>query len=387
MNRSSLIITFLMGGLTVLLWALVNQPDIEPPWPSEVDGFCFSPGRSEDGPSTNTYPKIEEINEDLALLSGDVHAIRTYSVASTLAEIPRLAGVYDLNVTLGAWISDDEAANAVEIEKLLRVYRESHRAVVRVIVGNEALLRGERSVEQMIAYVKQVKEDVWAPVGLAEPWHIWLEHPELAAQVDFIAVHLLPYWEGIPVDSAVDYVNMRYNELQKAYPTKEIVIAEVGWPSNGRTRQGAVASQANQAIFLRRFLDAAEREGYTYYIMEAFDQLWKRELEGEAGTHWGVYNTERDPKFDFVQPVVMIPQWRGLSAIAIGIAILLLALLFRDSSGLGSIIYSMKMLGQKGDFAICEMRETVLNLFRITKMDKLFKIFPSEKEAITALSK
>ncbi len=336
MNRSSLIITFLMGGLTVLLWALVNQPDIEPPWPSEVDGFCFSPGRGEHGPSTNIYPKIEEINEDLALLSGDVHAIRTYSVASTLAEIPRLAGVYDLNVALGAWISDDEAANAEEIEKLLRVYRESHRAVVRVIVGNETLLRGERSVEQMIAYIKQVKEVVWAPVSLAEPWHIWLEHPELAANVDFIAVHLLPYWEGIPVDSAVGYVNMRYKELQKAYPTKEIVIAEVGWPSNGRTRQGAVASQANQAIFLRRFLDAAEREGYTYYIMEAFDQLWKRELEGEAGTHWGVYDTERDPKFDFVQPVVMIPQWRGLSAIAIGIAILLLALLFRDSHGLGS---------------------------------------------------
>jgi exo-beta-1,3-glucanase (GH17 family) len=163
----------------------------------------------------------------------------------------------------------------------------------------------------MIAYIKQVKEVVWAPVSLAEPWHIWLEHPELAANVDFIAVHLLPYWEGIPVDSAVDYVNMRYKELQKAYPTKEIVIAEVGWPSNGRTRQGAVASQANQAIFLRRFLDAAEREGYTYYIMEAFDQLWKRELEGEAGTHWGVYDTERDPKFDFVQPVVMIPQWRA----------------------------------------------------------------------------
>lgn len=320
----------------MLLWSLVNQPDIEPPWPSEIDGFCFSPGLSAEGPASNVYPDIEEIIDDLALLSGDVHSIRTYSVDSTLAEIPRLASVFDLNVALGAWISDDEAANTVEIEKLIAVYRENHRTVVRVLVGNETLLRGERSVEQMIDYVKQVKRKVWAPVSLAEPWHIWLKYPELAQHVDFITVHLLPYWEGLPIDSAVDYVVMRYNELQQTFPEKEIVIGEVGWPSNGRTRQGAVASQANQAKFLRRFLDVAESKGYTYYIMEAFDQLWKTELEGEAGSHWGVYNTERDPKFDFVKPVVMIPEWRGLAAIAIGISVLLLALLFRDSSSLRS---------------------------------------------------
>lgn len=323
-----------MGGLTILLWAMVNYPDIEPPWPSEVEGFCFSPGLGVKGPSNNVYPSIEEISEDLALLSGDVHAIRTYSVASTLAEIPRQAGVYDLNVTLGAWIGDDESANTAEIEKLIRIYRENHSSVVRIIVGNEVLLREDRSVEQMISYLKQVKKSVWAPVSLAEPWHIWLKHPELAEHVDFIAVHLLPYWEGIAVDGAVDYVVMRYKQLQEAFPTKEIVITEIGWPSTGRTRQEAVASQANQAKFLRRFLDVAGRNGYTYYIMEAFDQPWKRAVEGEAGSHWGVYNSEREPKFNFVKPVVMIPEWQGLSAIAIALAIIILALLFRDSGGL-----------------------------------------------------
>ena len=217
MNRSAVVITLLMGALSVLLWALVNQPDIEPPWPAEIDGFCFSPGHSAVGPAGDSYPTVEEIIQDLQLLSGDARAIRTYSVDSTLAEIPRLAGIFDFNVALGAWISDDEADNAEEIAKLIRVYRENHRSVVRVIVGNEVLLRAERTVEQMIDYIKKVKSSVWAPVSLAEPWHVWLENPSLAQHVDYIAVHLLPYWEGIPLESAIDYIVMRYNQLQEAY--------------------------------------------------------------------------------------------------------------------------------------------------------------------------
>ena len=104
-----------------------------------------------------------------------------------------------------------------------------------MIVGNEALLRGDQTVEQMIGHLKRVRKNVWAPVSLAEPWHIWLKYPELVKQVDFIAVHILPYWEGIDVEQAVDYVVFRYEQLKAAYPEKRIVIAEVGWPSNGRT--------------------------------------------------------------------------------------------------------------------------------------------------------
>ncbi len=327
-------ITLLMGACAVLLWALLNIPEHEPPWPHKIKGFSFSPMRGEQTPLQEDYPGIDQIDEDLALLSGDAYAIRTYSVASILAEIPRLAGAHSLNVALGAWINTDAEANDKEIAKLISVYRENHRSVVRVIVGNEAILRGVQRPRQMIAHLDRVRKMVWAPVSLAEPWHIWLKHPELVDHVDYIAVHLLPYWEGIPVDQAVDYVVSRYQELQQAYPQKPIVITEVGWPSNGRTRLGAVASQVNQAKFLRRFLAMAERNKYNYYIIEAFDQLWKRELEGEAGTYWGVYNDRREPKFAFTSPVIRIPQWRELAAIAIGIAVILLALLFRDSGGL-----------------------------------------------------
>lgn len=335
MNRSGLIIAILMAGLTFLLWQIVNVPNMEPPWPSKIQGFSFSPFRAGQSPSERIYPSVDEIDRDLAILAGDVHAIRSYSVESTLAEIPRLAAARGLNVVLGAWISNDKQANEEQINRLIKIYRENHRNIVRVIVGNETLFRTEQSVDEMIKYIETVKKSIWAPVSLAEPPHIWEKYPQLADHVDFIAIHLLPYWEYIPVDKAVDYCVARYNRMKELFPNKQIVIGEVGWPSGGRMRGDAVASPANEAKFLRRFLDVAEKNNYTYYIMEAFDQIWKgKDLEGEAGAYWGVYNEERNPKFEFTQPVINIPQWRELAAISIVAAIVLLLILFRDSKGL-----------------------------------------------------
>jgi exo-beta-1,3-glucanase (GH17 family)/cellulose synthase/poly-beta-1,6-N-acetylglucosamine synthase-like glycosyltransferase len=336
MNRASLLIAVAMGLLTLLLWWLVNRPGIEPPWPEQISGFAFSPVRDGQDPSRGEFPSVEQIDEDLALLSGDAHAVRTYTVQSTFAEVPRLAAAHDLNVTLGAWLGADEALNAEEIARLVKVYRKDHQQVVRVIVGNEAILRKDQTVAEVIDHLRAVKRSVWAPVSTAEPWHIWLDHPELVETVDFIAVHFLPYWEGVPVDNAVGYVMERFVELAETYPGKPIVISEVGWPSNGRTLYDAVASPANQARFLRRFLAMAEDEGLVYYLMEAFDQPWKRTLEGEAGAHWGVYDTDRQQKFAFTAPVVPVPNWTSLAAVSIGFSVVLLGLLLRDSRGLSA---------------------------------------------------
>jgi len=364
MNRAGLLITILMGGLTFLLWAFINKSVVEPPWPATIEGFCFSPMRGAQSPRPGQFPSIEDIEQDLALLEGKAYAVRTYTVESTMAEVPRLAPAHGLNVTLGAWINKDERANEEQIGKLIDVFRENDASVVRVIVGNEVLLRGEQTVEQMIGYIDRVREDVWAPVSLAEPWHIWLKHPELVEHADFIAVHILPYWEGIDVEKAVDYVFTRYQQLVDTYPGKEVVIAEVGWPSNGRTRDAASATQANQAKFLRRFLARADREGITYYVMEAFDQLWKRETEGEAGTNWGVYDVEREPKFEFTAPVVRIPGWRGLVAISIGLTVMLLALMFRDSTGL-------KARG-RGFLALVAYSITTLAVWMVYEFSRLY---------------
>ncbi|EGV16539.1 glycosyltransferase family 2 protein [Thiocapsa marina] len=335
-HSSNILIPVLIALLTVAAWALLNRPAEEPPWPNRIQGFSFAPMRAHNDPAFKNFPTVEEIDEDLALLQGTVHAVRTYTVESTLAAIPRLAAARGLNVTLGAWIGSDSDANEVELARLGEILSKGYRNLVRVMVGNEAILREDVSVAELTAYLDRVRKMTWLPVSTAEPWHVWLKHPELAEHVDFITVHLLPYWEGVPVDDAVDYAVSRFNEVKKAFPTKDVIIGEVGWPSNGRRNRGAEASLTNQTRFLRRFLAHAEQAGYVYYVMEAFDQTWKARIEGATGAYWGVYNTDREPKFVFTQPVVRIPHWQELAGLSVVMGILLLVFLYRDSSSLSS---------------------------------------------------
>ncbi len=241
---------------------------------------------------------------------------------------------YDINVTLGAWLDPDLEKNEEEIELLIQTAQENYQNVVRVIVGNETVLRGDLTVEQVGGYLDTARKALAVPVSTAEPWHVWMKHPELAEHADYIAIHMLPYWEGVDVERAVDYVVDHVNLLKTLFPGKQIVIAEVGWPSNGRTLHAAVASQANEAVFLRRFLARAEQEKYIYYVMEAFDQPWKQETEGAVGAYWGVYDVERQPKFPFTSPIIKIPEWRVLAGISVIIAIITFSFLLTDSKTL-----------------------------------------------------
>jgi len=247
--------------------------------------------------------------------------------------VPELADRHGLNVALGAWLDADRDKNEEQLRTVIDL-ANTHQNVVRVIIGNEVLFRGDLKVEELARYLDRARASIGQPVGTAETWHTWLAYPELAQHVDFIGVHLLPYWEGVAVDRAVDYSFSQLRRLQKAFPHKPIVIAEIGWPSRGRTRESAVASDANEALFLRRFLQRAEQEQIVYYVMEAFDQPWKAYLEGAVGSYWGVYDVNRHPKFAFTAPIVRVPEWHILAAASVAVALVVLGLLYLNSDSL-----------------------------------------------------
>jgi exo-beta-1,3-glucanase (GH17 family)/cellulose synthase/poly-beta-1,6-N-acetylglucosamine synthase-like glycosyltransferase len=332
----NLILGLVLAIITFGIWAIPNRPLTEPAWPSSIAGMSFSPLRIGNDPANNLYPSVEEIDQDIALLTGQVHSIRTYGVSGTLSQIPMLAKKYGMNVTLGAWLTGDPIQNEVELTKLISIANAHKDVVKRVIVANETILRQELTVNELVEYLKRVRSEVKVPVSTGEPWHIWKEHPELVNHVDFIAAHFLPYWEGISLNEAVGHVEMTYNLLQTAFPATPILMAEVGWPSNGRTRRSAIASEANEAIFLRRFLERAATENYEYYLMEAFDQTWKKENEGSVGAYWGVFDAYRNPKFEFTEPIVKVPQWRWLAGGSILVALLVFFILLFDSHTLMS---------------------------------------------------
>lgn len=332
MRKSNILICIAVAAIFISCWAFLNKPENEPPWPKRIQGFSFSPMRPGNDPVKHILPTEAEIEADLKLLSGRTNAVRSYSVEGVQAKIPQLASKFGLNVTLGAWIGPDLEANERQLEEVIRLAQENYQNVIRVIIGNEVILRGEVTVKQLDAYLERAQSALNIPVSTAEPWHVWIQHPDLANHVDFITTHMLPYWEGVRLDDAVGYIIDRYNTLTQNFPDKLVVIGEVGWPSNGRKRGGAVASPANQATFLRRFLAKAEDLGYVYYVMEAFDQVWKQKnTEGAVGAYWGVYDANRQPKFPFTSPIVSIPEWQTLAGVSVAIAVICFTLLVLDS--------------------------------------------------------
>lgn len=329
----NLVVFVALAALFTGFWALYNRPVSVPDWPESISGFSFSPFRLNQNPQKNQFPSDDEIRSDLELVSKNTDNIRTYSVKGSLADIPRLAEELGMRVSLGIWIGPDEAENEAEIERGIEIANNS-RSVVRVIVGNEALFRREVTVEQLTAYLDRVRKAVKVPVTTAEQWHIYEKYPEMAKHVDLIAAHVLPYWEYTAMNDAVPFVLERAKELRAKFPRKPLLLAEVGWPSNGRMRGGADATQADQAIYLRTLTNALNKRGYNYFVVEAFDQPWKVGDEGSVGAYWGVYNAQRQPKFNFDGPVVNIPQWRALAVASVVMALLALTLLMIDGSAL-----------------------------------------------------
>jgi anti-sigma B factor antagonist len=60
---------------------------------------------------------------------------------------------------------------------------------------------------------------------------------------------------------------------------------------------------------------------------------------------------------------------------------------FIDSSGLGALVSSRKTLGHQGEIALCAVKDRVKTLFDITRMNKVFKIYETEEDAVTSLTK
>ncbi|NJA04518.1 MULTISPECIES: glycosyltransferase [unclassified Methylomonas] len=307
------------------IWSYINNPLKIPSWNKTMMGLTFSPMRRDSNPREGKYPTQEQIAEDINLLSDKAHSIRTYTALEGMEVVPELAAKNGLNLAMGAWIDDDREKNRREIEALIQLSNQYPKAIVRTLVGNETQIRKNVEIEELIEYIREVKKRTWKPVSTAETWDVWEAHPELVAEVDYIGVHILPYWEGIPIEEAVDYVFMRYHELQAMYPGKQIVISEVGWPSDGQPYKHSTASLANQAKFLRGFLNRATEEKLIYYVVEAFDQPWKIEIEGTAGAYWGVFNVDREPKFPMEGDVLANPTWRNWASGAALLSIILMA--------------------------------------------------------------
>ncbi len=253
-----------------------------------------------------------------------------------IEQVPDLARELGMKVLLGVWIGGDRSENAAELDIGIALTRSHPDTVRALVVGNEVLLRRELPEAELAALLQKAGRESAVPVTYADVWEFWSEHPALAKYVTFVTVHILPYWEDHPVaiDEAVPHVVRIVERMRVLFDGKDILIGETGWPSAGRMREGARPGRVEQARFFREFSLAAREHGLSYNFIEAFDQPWKRRLEGAMGGAWGVFDSHARPKFPATGPLGADPlAARLLPAAAIGAAggIVLLAAAFAAS--------------------------------------------------------
>jgi exo-beta-1,3-glucanase (GH17 family) len=248
------------------------------------------------GKQTPLNPELivspEHIEEDLIDLAKISQCVRTYSVDNGLDKVPEIASRVGLKVLLGVWIGDNRQKNTLLSDTAIALAKAYPDTVQAIIVGNEVMLRGEMTPAVLRETIRYVRTRLTIPVTYADVWEYWLLYREIAEDVDFVTIHVLPYWENMPVraEDAAAHVVAIQKQVALAFPGKEILIGETGWPSNGRMREGALPSRTNQARIVSEILDLAKRENIRVNLIEAYDALWKREWEGTVGGNWGLFD-------------------------------------------------------------------------------------------------
>lgn len=354
--------------LTLVLIALslyITNPSKEFNSNPYIHGAAYTPYGINQNP-IDSDPSLNQIYEDLKKLKDNgIYNIRTYSTTGNHYNIAEIADSLNMKVIIGVWISKDLERNQKEINNAISIVKKN-KNIDGVLIGNEAILRKDVTVPQLQGYVSEFKKEVKRiKVSTAEPWSIWLANIDLAKNMDFIAVHILPFWENTQStqnQSLKEFVLNTITELRTTF-TLPIVVTEIGWPSNGRSTWTAVPSLLDQALIVRDIMPELSKIGIPSYVMEAFDQPWKYRIEGSVGPHWGIFDARRELKFPMSGPVYEYKS--NNSYILTGITIAALILIGFNKLGANGFFIKLSVAFIVGIFSAGFLRH-VSNLYFYT---------------------
>jgi glucan 1,3-beta-glucosidase len=317
LRRPLALLLISLGAIAAVWWWLATPITLaRAPIDPKAKLLCvsYAPFRGAQTPlDLTTHISADQIAQDLAQLAKISDCVRTYSIENGLDQLPALAAKAGLKVMQGIWLGSDRLKNAAQISTAIRLSKDYPGVITSLVVGNEVLLRGEMTTTDLAAIIRGVKAQVSVPVTYADVWEYWLRYREIYEVVDFVTIHILPYWEDFPIRAkfAAIHVNLIRQRMAVTFPGKEILIGETGWPSQGRMREGALPSRTNQARVVSEILQMAKLENFRVNLIEAYDQPWKRQLEGTVGGFWGLISSERrELKYPPGEPISNFPLWK-----------------------------------------------------------------------------
>jgi glucan 1,3-beta-glucosidase len=259
-----------------------------------IHGLCFSPYL--EGQEPGSQIGEAQIRERLAIVQPHTRWVRTFSCTDGHEQTPRVAKQMGLKTLVGAWLGIDREINTREIAGAIAVARAGDADVVAV--GNEVLLRGDLTEDELIAHIEQIKAALpGVPVGYVDAYFLFEKHPRVTAACDVVMTNCYPFWEGCPREQALPYMQSMLAKTRAAAAGKRILISETGWPDQGSAFHGAVPGTE---AAMQYFVDTAawaESEGIEWFHFAAFDEAWKVGAEGDVGAFWGLWDKDAQLKF------------------------------------------------------------------------------------------
>ncbi len=261
-----------------------------------IHGICFSPYL--EGQKADDKISLGQIENQLEIIAPYTLNIRTFSTSMGHDHIPGIARQQGLKTLVGAWISADRERNEQEINCLIDLARDGKVSIAAI--GNETLLRGELTEEEIIDYIHRVKSELSEldiPVGYVDTYYEYIKRPRLIDACDVILVNCYPFWEGYHIDDSLLHLRQMHAVIKSRTPIKPIMIAETGWPSKGQTIQKAVPNTVNAIKYFIQTQKWAQENNIDVYYFSAFDESWKAKLEGDLGANWGIWDKNQKLKF------------------------------------------------------------------------------------------
>ncbi len=260
----------------------------------KIPGLCFSPYL--EGQKPGNRLSESQIRMRMEIIAPYTRAIRSFSCTDGNELIPRIAKEYGLRTLVGAWISDDKAANEKEIAGLIETAKAGYVDVAAV--GNEVMLREDLPEEVLIAYIERVKAAIPnIPVGYVDAYYQFEEHPRIAEICDVILSNCYPFWEACPLEYSFPYIKDMYARARKVSKGKPVIITETGWPNIGTAFHGAIPSRENALKYFNNVVTWAKEEGIELYYFSSFDETWKIDDEGDVGAYWGLWDKDGNYKY------------------------------------------------------------------------------------------
>jgi exo-beta-1,3-glucanase (GH17 family) len=261
---------------------------------AKIHGISFSPYVEGQGPGTELGEA--QIVERLQVIAPYVRWVRSFSCTEGHELIPHLARERGLKTMVGVWLDDDLEHNDQELANAIEVAGSGDADILAV--GNEVLLRGELSEDQLLEYLGRVKQAIpGTPVGYVDAYFQFVDHPRVTEACDVLLANCYPFWEGCTAEHALLYMKDMYRRVVDVAHGKKVIVSETGWPNVGTATDGAVPSLESA---IKYFVDTyrwAEEDGIEIFYFSSFDEAWKVDREGDVGAYWGLWDKDGNPKY------------------------------------------------------------------------------------------